>query len=107
MREFYVLKFANTPPTSKNQMIVSKSHYHVHLIITDIGQRNLHTDRKQTLCLIRNFYWIPSCRGLIRTVLRECSYRKRCTMKGKTTYVVDLPQNRMLAGQKLFKSTGI
>ena len=70
------LKFANVPHTSKNQMIVSKSHYLAHLIIIDIHQRNLHTGREQTLCLIRNVYWISSCCGLIRTVLKECLYCK-------------------------------
>ena len=34
------LKFANVPRTSKNQTIVSKSHYLARLIIIDIQQRN-------------------------------------------------------------------
>ena len=54
------LKFANIPRTSKNQMIVSKSYYLAHLIITDIHERNLHTGREQALCLICNFYWVLS-----------------------------------------------
>ena len=66
------LKFANIPRPSKNQMIVSKSYYLACLIITDIHQRNLHTGREQTVCLICNIYWIPLCHGLIRAVLREC-----------------------------------
>ena len=70
------LKLANIPCTSKNQMIVSKSHYLAHLIITDIHHCNLHTGREQTLSLICNVYWIPLCSGLIRTVLRECLYCK-------------------------------
>ena len=66
------LKFAIIPRTSKDQMIVPKSHYFARLIITDIHQRNLHIGREQTLCLIHNFYWILLCHCLIRTVLREC-----------------------------------
>ena len=58
------IEFENLPPTSKNQIIVSKPHYLGRLIITDINQRNLHTGREPTLCLICNFCWIPSCRGL-------------------------------------------
>ena len=80
------LKFANIPPTSKNEMTISKSQCLACLIITDIHQCNLHTGREQTLCLICNFYWIPSCRGLIRMVLRACLYCKRYTAKAKTTY---------------------
>ena len=88
-------------------MIVSRSHYLAHLIITDIHQRNSHTGREQTLCLICSFYWIPSCRGLIRTVLRECLYCKRYTVKAKITCMADLPKDRILAGKKPFTSTGI
>ena len=88
-------------------MIVSKSYYLACLIITDTHQHNLHTGREQALCFIRNFYWILSCLGLIRTVSRECLYCKRYTVKGKTTYMADLPKHRMLAGQKPFTSTGI
>ena len=83
------LKFANEPHTSKNQMIISKSHFHAHLLIIDIHQHNLHFGREQTLCLICNVYWVPSCHGLIMTVLK------------------DLPKDRMLAGQKPFTNTGI
>ena len=101
------LKFGNILHTNKNQMIVSKLHYLAHLIIIDIRQRNLHTGREQTLCLIRSVYGITSWRGLVRIVLRECLYCKRYTVKAKPTYMADLPKDRMLAVQKSFTSTGI
>ena len=97
----------NIPRTSKNQIIVSKSHYLARLIIPDIQLHNLHSGRQQTLCLIRNFYWLPLCRGLLRTILRESEYCKRHTVKARTTFMENLPKNRMLAGQKPFISTGI
>ena len=86
-------------------MIVSKSHYLARLIIPAIHLHNLHSGRQQTLCLIRNFYWLPLCRGLVRTILRESEYCKRYTVKAKTTFMENLPRNRMLTGQKPF--TGI
>ena len=52
--------------------------------LLDIHQFNLHTGREQIFCLIRSFYWIPSFRGLIRTVLRECFYCIQYTVKAKT-----------------------
>ena len=60
------------PTESKNQMIVSKSHHFSSLIIMDTHQHNFHIGREQTLCLLRNIYWIPSCRGLIRKTLNVC-----------------------------------
>ena len=99
------LKFKNSPSASKNQMM-SKSHHLARMIITDIYQRNLHSGREQTLWLICNFYWMPSCRCLIRTVLRRCLYCKRYTVKAKTTCMTDLPKGRISACQKPFTSTG-
>ena len=51
---------ANLPKESKNQMIVSKSHHLSSLIIMDTHQHNFHIGREQTLCLLRNIYWILS-----------------------------------------------
>ena len=60
------------PTENKNQMIVSKSHHLSSLIIMDTHQHNFHIGREQTLYLLRNIYWIPSCRGLIRKTLNVC-----------------------------------
>ena len=51
---------ANLSKESKNQMIVSKSHHLSSLIIMDTHQHNFHIGREQTLCLLRNIYWILS-----------------------------------------------
>ena len=66
-------------------MIVLKSHYLSLLIIADIHQFNLYTGTEQIFCLIRNFYWMPSFRRLIRTVLGESLYCIQYTVKAKTT----------------------
>ena len=98
---------ANLPKESKNQMIVSKSHHLSSLIIMDTHQHNFHIGREPTLCLLQNNYWMPSCRGLIRKILNECLNCKRERIKGKTTYMSDLPKDRMLINEKPFTSTGI
>ena len=98
---------ANLPKESKNQMILSKSYHLSSLIIMDTHQHSFHIGREQTLCLLRNTYWIPSCRGLIRKILNECLYCKRERIRAKITYMSDLPKDRMLINEKPFTSTGI
>ena len=98
---------ANLPKESKNQMILSKSHHLSSLIIMDTHQHSFHIGREQTLRLLRNTYWIPSCRGLIRKILNECLYCKRERIRAKITYMSDLPKDRMLINEKPFTSTGI
>ena len=98
---------ANLPKESKNQMIVSKPHYLSSLIIMETHQHNFYIGRERTLCLLRNIYWIPSCRGLIRKILNECLYCKRERIKTKTTYMSHLPKDRMLINEKPFTSTCI
>ena len=98
---------ANLPKESKNQMILSKSHHLSSLIIMDTHQHSFHIDREQTLCLLRNTYWIPCCRGLIRKILNECLYCTRERIRAKITHMSDLPKDRMLINEKPFTSTGI
>ena len=73
----------------------------------DTHQHNFHIGREQTLCLLQNIYWIPSCRGLIRKILNECLYCTQERINAKTTYMSDLPKDRMLIKEKPFTSTGI
>ena len=73
----------------------------------DTRQHNFHIGTEQTLCLLRTIYWVPSCRGLIRKILNECLYCKPERIKAKTTYMSDLPNDRMLINEKPFTSTCI
>ena len=73
----------------------------------DTRQHNFHIGTEQTLCLLRTIYWVPSCRGLIRKTLNECLYCKREIIKAKTTYMSNLPKDRMLINEKPFTSTCI
>ena len=95
------------PKESKNQMTVSKLHHLSSLIIMDTHRHNFHIGREQTLCIFRNIYWIPSCRGLIRKILNEYLYCKRERIKAKTKFMSDLPKYRMLINEKPFTNTGV
>ena len=60
------LQSAEIPVKNKHQIVVSITHSIATLIIQEIHQRNLHIGREHTLSVLREKYWIPSCRGIIR-----------------------------------------
>ena len=70
------LKNAKVHPDAKHQVILSRHHHLSKLIISDIHYKNAHIEREHTLCLLRNKYWIPACRGVIRKILSNCLFRK-------------------------------
>ena len=60
--------FAN----SNYQVIVNKEHPISKLIIQQYHEENLHFGREQTFSSLRSKYWIPACRGIIRSVITSC-----------------------------------
>ena len=65
------IRRANIPEESKHQIILSKNHHGIQLILRNIHEKNLDVGR-DTLAISRQHYWIPPCRGLIRNILRNC-----------------------------------
>ena len=86
----------------KEQVIVNKSHPILKLIIRNCHEIGAHIGREHTLALIRRKIWIPSCPGLIRDVLFNCSYCKRERAKPQKTFMSRLPKERLEAYDKPF-----
>lgn len=90
-----------------SQVIINKNHHLAKLIIKEYHLNNLHSGREQTLSRLREKYWIPSCRGLIRTVINECSYCKRRSAKPQQPFMSDIPSDRLAVHQKPFTNSGV
>ena len=90
-----------------DQVIMHKRHYATKLIIKSFHEINLHSGREQTLASLRNRYWVPSCRGLIQKVIKECIFRKRRSVKPQPPIMSELPKERIAIGQKPFSNTGV
>lgn len=101
------LKHANIPFESKHQIIISKDHPLSSLLITDLHTKNAHVGRDHTLSLLREKYWVPNCRGLIRRILKICLYCKRRSLKPKNLLMSNLPHDRLRSYEKPFTATGI
>ena len=101
------LKNANAHPDVKHQVILSSHHHLSKLIISDIHFKNAHIGREHTLYLLRNEYWIPACRGVIRKILSNCRYCKRVNLRPKAQIMSNLPKDRLLVYDKIFASPGV
>ena len=62
----------NIPEESKHQVILSKYNHGTQAILRNINENNLHVDQEHTLETSGLHYWIPSCRGLIKNIPRDC-----------------------------------
>ena len=69
-------KTANIPPNPKHQILFSKHHLIVKLLITDIHLNYVHCRREYTFCILRQNYCIPASRDLIRKILSIFSFVK-------------------------------
>ena len=87
------LHSSEIPVKNKHQIVVSKTHPIAALIIQEIHQRNLHIGQEHNLSILREKYWIPSCRGIIRKLIHDCLYYKRqnakpdCPIMGNLTTI--------------------
>ena len=82
---------------------------HVSLLITrylhEVEAR--HCGKEYVFALIRQKYWIPKVRPLIKQVIRECVTCKRIRAKPLEQKMADLPEDRVIANQPPFTNTGI
>ena len=71
------LKFATLALNCHSQIIIDKGHPLSPLTVKHFHETNLHYGREKTLTSMRQRFWIPSFRGIINKVLKQCSYCKR------------------------------
>ena len=98
---------ADVPENAKHQVILAKDHPLSLLVIQNIHKENFHVGREHTLALLRQHYWIPACRGLIRRILHNCLRCKRDRVLPKPTFMGDLPKERLSIGKTPFNNTGV
>ena len=69
---------------AKNPIILPKKHWLTKLLIVDIHELSIHGGVQDTLCKIRENYWIPQGRQAVKQVISKCYMCKvlegqRCT----------------------------
>ena len=101
------MKNAKVHPDAKHQVILLRHHHLSKLIISDIHYKNVHIGREHTLCLLRNKYWIPACRGVIKKILSKCLYCKKVNLRPKGQMMENLLKEHLLIYDKPFASAGV
>ena len=86
---------------------MSRDHYLSRLLIKEIHEQNVHVGREHTLSLLRKYFWIVACRGLIKKVLSDCIYCRRQFAKPNAPCMGNLPKERLYDNAKYFSSAGI
>ncbi|UYV67785.1 hypothetical protein LAZ67_5002051 [Cordylochernes scorpioides] len=66
------LKNVNVYGDRINQVLLPRSHHLTTLIVNNVHVHNLHSSTQATLAAIRNIFWIPSGRNVVRKILRTC-----------------------------------
>ena len=101
------LKAVNIRPNFKHKILISKHHPIAKLLITNIYSNYTHCRREYTLCMLRQNYWIPANRGLIRKILSNCSFCKRQNAKPVQSQIENLSNICLQSHVKPFSNTGI
>ena len=101
------LKNTDLAQNCSNQIIISKNHYLAKLIIRYYHVLNLHSGREHTLAAMRSKFWVTSCRGLIKQILKQCLYCKRRSCTPIHPKMSEIPKDRLAINQKPFTNCGI
>ena len=100
-------KTANIPPNPKHQILFSKHHLIVKLLITDIHLNYVHCRREYTFCILRQNYCILASRDLIRKILSIFFFCKRQNAKPVHPEMANLSNIRLQSHVKPFSNTGV
>ncbi|UYV65529.1 hypothetical protein LAZ67_3004603, partial [Cordylochernes scorpioides] len=100
------LRHSDLDIDQKHPMLIPKDHFVTKLIVIHYHINNLHSGTQLTLSLIRNKFWIPSGRNLIKGVLNQCLVCLKSKYKAIHQIMGDLPKNRLLPGRP-FEKIGI
>ncbi|GFV75166.1 integrase catalytic domain-containing protein [Trichonephila clavipes] len=100
------LRNSPIPRNKKHPMIIPTNHNFTYIIINHFHILYFHTGAEATLANIRNSFWIPSTRNVIRKILRTCITCRKRSAKGSQQLMADLPAARVTAC-RVFSQVGI
>ncbi|GFX55685.1 integrase catalytic domain-containing protein [Trichonephila clavipes] len=100
------LRNSPIPRNKKHSMIIPTNHNFTYIIINHYHILYFHTGAEATLANIRNSFWIPSARNVVRKILRTCITCRKVSAKGSQQLMADLPAARVTAC-RVFSQVGI
>lgn len=98
------------PPVTdavRRQIILPRKHSATALIIRHTHKMIGHLSREHVIAKVREKFWIPQIRVLVRSVLSQCIACKRLNAKPMSQQMAPLPTSRMMAYEPPFSYTGM
>ena len=101
------LKHADTPNQSRHQIILLAKHQVTPLGIHHYHETTYHSQRDETLSLIRQSCWVVNGNSAVRKILQRYLYCKRIRVQPQPPIMADLPDGRVGIYKQAFSYTGI
>jgi len=92
---------------SKYPMILPPNHHVTQLLIAHYHQKLAHAGQEHILARIREQFWIPKGRSVVRRVVRSCIKCKRYNATRMEQVMANLPAFRTTAYEPCFTHTGV
>lgn len=100
------LRNANIEYNQKYPILLPQQHYLTRLIISTTHIETLHGGLKLTLATLRQQYWVPNSRTVIRSIIHKCITCHRYSAQSKNQLMSALPKARVNAS-KAFSHSGV
>ncbi|XP_064622573.1 uncharacterized protein LOC135484816 [Lineus longissimus] len=102
------LKNASIPDPAKHPVIVPRDDHVTTLIVRDAHERLCrHSGREHVMANLRQNYWIPQARQLVKRVLRDCIVCKVLHGKLGQQKMADLPPERVTPSKYPYQCLGV
>lgn len=101
-------RLTNAPlgESARHPVILPANSEITRLIITDTHQKVFHSGLERTLCELREQYWVPKMRSVVKRLLRKCAFCHKRRAKPQPPRMADLPEARFDMSRP-FSSVGI
>lgn len=100
------LRNSNLPLDKKYPVLLPKDHHVTNLIVRHYHITHLHAGPQLLLCAIRQKYWIPCGRDVVRQFVKKCVRCFRMSPVPTKQLLGDLPANRVVPS-RVFNTTGV
>ena len=96
---------ANLAYDNKHQFILPPQHHFTELVITSEHRKLLHAGTQLVMSSLRQQYWIPRCRQIVKNIIRKCVTCVKLKAQVTEQLMGQLPAARVNPG-RLFLNTG-
>ena len=93
--------------TASQQIILPRNHPVAHLIVRHVHHFIGHLEREHVMARLRENFWIPQKRVLVRSVLDRCLRCKMHNARPMTQQMAPLPKARLMTYEPPFSYTGV